>query len=460
MAKQKTIKNEVSYSGIGLHTGNTVTITLKPAPANTGVVFLRTDLPGMPAIKADLANVISTVRGTTVGMDEKISVHTIEHLLAVLFVFGIDNIKIEINSNEPPVADGSAKYFVELIKKAQPVDLQEEKKVIRLSNPVIYRNGDVLYVANPSNRLVMSCTVVYDHPMLKTQHFETVITPELFEKEIASARTYCFDYEIETLKQHGLAKGGSLDNAIVVGEKKIHTELRFPDEFVRHKMLDILGDLSLIGYYENIEIIALKCGHKNNIAFAKKILAAVSAQKQSKVTSTVDVEPVTSASKTAISPTVWQLPEGKEIDINGIKATIPHRYPFLFIDRVVIVEECRRAVGIKNVSVGEQFFQGHFPERPIMPGVLIVESLAQSACVLFLAKPELKNKKLAYFMSINNVKFRKPVIPGDILYLDVEVVKARQTTGIIKGCAYVEGKPVTEAEFTFVLVDKPEEKSI
>jgi UDP-3-O-[3-hydroxymyristoyl] N-acetylglucosamine deacetylase/3-hydroxyacyl-[acyl-carrier-protein] dehydratase len=187
-----------------------------------------------------------------------------------------------------------------------------------------------------------------------------------------------------------------------------------------------------------MEITAVKCGHKNNIEFAKKIAAAKN-----------------TAQRAEPEKLLWQIPDGKMIDINEIKATVPHRYPFLFIDEVILVEEVKRAVGIKNVTAGEPFFQGHFPEQPIMPGVLIVEALAQTACVLFLSKPELKSKKLAYFMSINNVKFRKPVFPGDVLYLDVEVLKAKQTTGIIQGCAFVDGKPTTEAEFTFVLVDKP-----
>ncbi|PKM93006.1 MAG: 3-hydroxyacyl-[acyl-carrier-protein] dehydratase FabZ [Elusimicrobia bacterium HGW-Elusimicrobia-4] len=259
-----------------------------------------------------------------------------------------------------------------------------------------------------------------------------------FEKEIAPARTFCFDYEIEALKNKGLAKGGSLENAIVIGAKKILTSLRFEDEFVRHKILDLIGDISLLGSPLKMEITAVKCGHKNNIEFAKKIASSEN-----------------TAQRAEPEKLLWQIPDGKIIDINEIKATIPHRFPFLFIDKVILVEEVKRAVGIKNVSAGEPFFQGHFPEQAIMPGVLIIEALAQTACVLLLSKPELKSKKLAYFMSINNVKFRRPVFPGDTLYLDIEVLKAKQTTGIIRGCAFVDGKPTTEAEFTFVLVDKP-----
>ncbi|MFH0948359.1 MAG: UDP-3-O-acyl-N-acetylglucosamine deacetylase [Elusimicrobiota bacterium] len=438
MGRQKTISKEVFYSGIGLHTGNNVSIKLKPATENTGIIFVRTDLPDNPKVKADISNVLTTVRGTTLGLDEKTSVHTVEHLLATLFAFDIDNLTVEMDSNEPPIADGSALPFVELIKKAGTTELSAEKKCFNLLAPVVYKNGDVLITAIPSDKFHISCTIFYNHPLLSTQFLSLDITQEIFEKEIAPARTFCFDYEIEALKNKGLAKGGSLENAVVIGEKKIFTKLRFEDEFVRHKILDLIGDISLLGSSLNkMEIFAIKCGHKNNVEFAKKILEGMQT-------------PVAASQKP-----LWQIPDGKIIDINEIKATIPHRYPFLFIDKVILVEEVKRAVGIKNVSIGEPFFQGHFPEQPIMPGVLIVEALAQTACVLFLSKPELKNKKLAYFMSINNVKFRKPVFPGDVLYLDVNVVKAKQTTGIIRGCAFVEGKPVTEAEFTFVLVDKP-----
>ncbi|MEW6558063.1 MAG: UDP-3-O-acyl-N-acetylglucosamine deacetylase [Elusimicrobiota bacterium] len=436
MEKQKTILQEVSYSGIGLHTGNNVLIKLKPATENTGIVFVRCDLPDNPKIKADISNVLTTVRGTTVGLDEKISVHTVEHLLATLFAFGIDNLIIEMNANEPPIGDGSAMSFVELIKKAGITQLSADKKILDILTPVVYKNEDVLITATPSDKLHITCTIIYDHPLLKTQFLALNITPEIFEKEIAPARTFCFDYEIEALKNKGLAKGGTLENAVVVGAKKIHTKLRFENEFVRHKILDLLGDISLLGDILKMDIITVKCGHKNNIAFAKKIAESLDGKK-------------------SIEKSHWTIPEGKVLDIDEIKTIIPHRFPFLFIDKVIFVEPEKRAVGIKNVSAGEPFFQGHFPEKPIMPGVLIVEALAQTSCVLFLSKPELKNKKLAYFMSINNVKFRKPVLPGDILYLDIEVVKAKQVTGVVKGCAYVDGKVVTEAEFTFMLVDKP-----
>ncbi|PIU83861.1 MAG: 3-hydroxyacyl-[acyl-carrier-protein] dehydratase FabZ [Elusimicrobia bacterium CG06_land_8_20_14_3_00_38_11] len=439
MGKQKTISKEVSYSGTGLHTGNNVSIKLKPATENMGIIFVRCDLPDNPKIKADISNVLTTVRGTTVGLDEKTSVHTVEHLLAALFAFGIDNLIIEMNSNEPPIADGSALPFVELIKKAGIIELQNEKKCFNLSETVVYKNDDVLITASPSNRFHISCTIIYNHPLLKNQFLSLDITPEIFEKEIAPARTFCFDYEIEALKNKGLAKGGSLENAVVIGAKKILTKLRFEDEFVRHKILDLIGDISLLESSLKMDVTAVKCGHKNNVEFAKKLI------------STQNVQSLASAK----SSSLWQIPDGKMIDINEIKATIPHRFPFLFVDKVILVEEVKRAVGIKNVSAGEPFFQGHFPEQAIMPGVLIIEALAQTACVLLLSKPELKSKKLAYFMSINNVKFRKPVFPGDTLYLDVEVLKAKQTRGIVRGCAFVDGKPVTEAEFSFVLVDKP-----
>lgn len=441
MSKQKTISKEISYSGKGLHTGNNVSIKLKPAAQNTGIIFIRTDLPEKPHIKADISNVLTTIRGTTVGLDEKTCVHTTEHLLAALFVFGIDNLFVEINSNEPPIADGSSMPFVKLIKKAGISELPADKKELAITAPVDYKNGDVSISAIPSDKLHISCTVVYNHPLLKTHSLNIDITPETFEKEIAPARTYCFDYEIEALKNKGLAKGGSLENAVVISEKKIHSELRYEDEFVRHKILDLLGDISLVGASLKMDITAVKCGHKSNIEFAKMVAAHVNV-------------PVPGSRDNLQKKTLWSLPSGQIKNIDDIKATIPHRDPFLFLDKVIIVTEEKRAVGIKNLTGSEPFFKGHFPEKPIMPGVLIVEALAQTACVLFLAKPELKNK-LAYFMSINNIKFRKPVLPGNTLYLDIEVIKAKQKTGMAKGCAYVGGNPVAEAEFTFIVVDKP-----
>ncbi|MFC1567092.1 UDP-3-O-acyl-N-acetylglucosamine deacetylase [bacterium] len=438
MAKQKTIKNEVSYTGIGLHTGNKTEITFKPAPINTGIKFIRTDIEGRPEIEADIKNVTSVLRGTTISKGD-IKIHTVEHLMATLCAMGIDNIFVELDKNEPPVGDGSCQHFVEVLKKAEIVEQSAEKEYLEITAPVEYNNNNVQLIGLPCDKFRISCTINYNHPILKTQYFTIEINEETFVNEIAKARTFCFEHEIDELKKQGLAKGGSLENAIVIGDENIHNkELRFQDEFVRHKILDLIGDLYLIGKPIKGHIIAARCGHSANIEFTRKVLELTKKTSYQNDVSKYDYN---------------KLPQGRQLDINEIKNTIPHRYPFLFIDKVIITEEEKRAVGFKNLTANEDFFNGHFPERPIMPGVIIVEAMAQTSCVLFLSRPDL-NDKLAFFMGINEVKFRKPVVPGDKLRLDVEVIRARARGGKVSGKAYVESNLVAEAEFMFSLVDK------
>lgn len=431
--RQKTIKSSVKISGIGLHTGLDTVVLFEPAPANTGVVFIRDDLPGKPKIPALLKNVVHSIRGTTVGLNENIRVHTIEHILATLLALEIDNVFVHLDGSEPPILDGSAKIYGEALLKAKIVEQAEPKKYIRLTEKVEYVSGDTKIVALPADKLKVYCKIDYQHPMLGKQEINLEITPEIFIQQIAPSRTFCFDYEIEHLRNKGLAKGGSLENAIVIGADRIHNQegsLRFPDEFVRHKLLDLLGDIYLLGRPLKAEITAEKCGHKHNINFARMI------------------EKISNSEGTMTSEIINQ-----ELDINAIRKVIPHRYPFLLVDRVKILEPEKKAVGYKYVTANENFFQGHFPERPIMPGVLIVEAMAQTACVLFLSRPDLSGK-MAYFMSIDGVKFRKPVEPGSVLELQVEVVHARERMGKVAGKAFVNSQLVSEANFSFVLVEK------
>lgn len=429
--KQKTITKEISYTGISLHTGNLSTVVFKPAPVNSGIKFIRVDLPDKPIIEMNCKNVLGVIRGTTLG-NEDVRIHTTEHLLATFYGLGIDNLIIEINTNEPPVADGSVLPFVQILEKAGLIEQEAEKRYFTLLQPLHYVQDETELIAFPSENLRISCTIDYHHPMLKSQYASLLITTETFKKELSSARTFCFDYEIESLKKKGLAKGGSLDNAVVIGMDRIHNKeksLRFADEFVRHKILDLLGDLYLLGGPLKAEIVAIRCGHSHNIAFTKLLTETLQTKKIN-------------------FPQV----EGQTLNHEEIKKVIPHRYPFLFLDQVTITNQMK-AVGYKHLTGKEDFFQGHFPGRPIMPGVLVVEAMAQTSCVLFLAHPE-RSGKLAYFMSINDAKFRQPVYPGDLLELQIEVLRAREKGGKVKGNAYVNGRLVAEAEFMFYLVNK------
>ncbi|MDI6642136.1 MAG: UDP-3-O-acyl-N-acetylglucosamine deacetylase, partial [Elusimicrobiota bacterium] len=376
MDYQRTIKNEISASGIGLHTANLTKITFKPAPINSGIRFVRTDLKDKPEIIALYQNVLGVIRGTTIGLNKEIVVYTVEHLLSALFAFGIDNLIVELDNNEPPVFDGSAKRFVEMIKEAGIIEQEAEKKFIVLREPIKYfvadKTNTVEITAYPSAEFKVDYSIVYEHPLVGKQQIGLTLTPENFETEISSARTFCFDYEIEALKKIGLAKGGGLENTIVIGVDRIYSteKLRYEDEFVRHKLLDLIGDLALLGRQIKAHIVVSRSGHKHNINFIKKIVNKISI---------LNHEPCSNLQR-------------GELGIEEIKKIIPHREPFLLIDKVIIIEPEKSAIGYKHLTGLEDFFRGHFPGNPIMPGVLIIEALAQTACVLFLSRPDLSDK--------------------------------------------------------------------
>lgn len=434
MENQRTIAKEVSFSGIALHTGNETNIVFKPAPPNAGIKFVRVDLPGKPVINAHIENIADVIRGTNIKGGET-KIYTVEHLLAALLGLGIDNVIIEMNANEPPVGDGSAMQFLTAIKSAGLNVQDAPRRVCSLKETIwVTENGSTI-VALPSDKMTVSCTISFNHPEVRAQYITLSIDETVFEKEIAPARTFCFYHEVEQLMDHGLIKGGSLDNAVVIGDDAIFSKekLRFKDEFVRHKILDLLGDLSLVGVPLKAHIIAIKPGHNLNIRMAKKIYESV-IKKEEEMRSFVPI---------GTDPA---------LDVGQIMKILPHRYPFLLVDRIIDMTD-NSAVGIKNVTINEPFFNGHFPGRPVMPGVLIIEAIAQVGGVLMLKKSE-NARKLAYFMSMENVKFRKVVLPGDQLRLTVELVKARTKTGKVHGEAYVGNDLVAEADLMFSLVDK------
>lgn len=424
--KQRTIAKETSFEGIGLHTGITVSIKFAPAPENHGIVFVRTDLPENPQIPASIDNVTDVFRGTTIGTGE-IKIHTVEHVLCALAGLGITNVLILMSAKEPPAADGSALPFVTLLEEAGIVDQEAKTTSYAITEPVQLVDGAKQLIAMPSDKFMISFTIDYDNPVIGTQYAQFVITPETFRKEIMYARTFGFTREVEELRKQGLALGGDLTNAIVVGDDGILNEgLRSADEFVRHKVLDLVGDLFLTGLSLKGHFIAIKSGHALNVQMASLLKKRYLEQKSPKST----------------------------MDIMKILRVLPHRYPFLLVDRITEIREGKGAVGIKNVTINEHFFTGHFPTQPVMPGVLIVEALAQVAGVFMLNKKENRGK-LPFFTGIDNFRFRKPVGPGDILVLEIEMGKIKGNIGKVSGKVTVGDRLVAEGDLMFSLVDAP-----
>jgi UDP-3-O-[3-hydroxymyristoyl] N-acetylglucosamine deacetylase/3-hydroxyacyl-[acyl-carrier-protein] dehydratase len=457
-----SIASEISYTGIGLHTGEITTIRFKPAGKDEGIVFIRVDLPDKPEIPADIDHVVDISRGTTIGI-KNATVGTIEHVLSAIKGLNIDNIRIEIDGPEAPVADGSPIVFLNLIKQAGIVQQDSERIFFELDSPISFSaeedNVDIVIV--PSNELKVTFMIDYKHPYLGTQ-YTWLPSMDYYEKEFAGARTFCFINEVLYLKKVGLIKGGSLENALVIGEPNMSEEelkhlqdifgyhkpvtvskegilnshpLRYHNEFVRHKVCDLLGDIALLGMPIKGHILAARSGHKTNVELVKKLRQI---QKKNELQQ------------------IYQKQKKKNLvfDINAIMSIIPHRYPFLLVDKITEFTPGERLVGMKNVTINEPFFQGHFPGHPIMPGVLIIEGMAQAGGIMLLNQLENPQNYVAYFASIDNVKFRKPVLPGDTLRYELTVISLKRSLAKMHGETFVDGEKVAEGDFLAMIQER------
>jgi UDP-3-O-[3-hydroxymyristoyl] N-acetylglucosamine deacetylase / 3-hydroxyacyl-[acyl-carrier-protein] dehydratase len=435
---QRTIETEVTFKGVGLHTARNVSVTFKPAGANTGINFIRVDVPGRPVIRATLENLLSS----SVGMrrsslcKDGAHIHTIEHLMATLSGVGIDNLYIEIDGEELPGLDGSGAKFLELLTKAGIKQQDKPRDYYVAKEPIFIEEEGAYIMVLPAADFRITYTLSYQHPLLKAQFLDIALDDQAFRTEIAPARTFCLEEEAEALQKQGIGQGANYENTLVLGQSGvIKNKLRFEDEFVRHKILDLLGDLYILGQPLKGHVLAVKSGHSLNL----KLVRRLDLQRQRSSSAGIRVG--------------YQPKEGEVLDINMIKKILPHREPFLFVDKILSLEMGKHAVGIKNVTINDYFFKGHFPEKPVMPGVLIVEAMAQVGGVMMLA-PQENQGKLAFFMAMENVKFRKTVVPGDQLVLDITAGKIKSKTGQVHGKALVEGKIVAEADLMFVLVEE------
>ena len=444
--KQKTLANEAVLKGVGLHTGKFVTLTFRPAEPDTGFVFVRTHSEGQPQVEADAQYVVSTARGTT--FEKKgVKVHTTEHVLAALVGMDIDNCYIEIDNAEPPIMDGSSRFFVEAIESAGIVEQDKDREYYRIKE----------ITAIPADEYQVTAMVDFGTKVLGTQN-ATLTSIKNFKQDISQARTFCFLHELEQLLEAGLVKGGDLDNAIVYVDKEItpetkeklckafnrddvsirpngildHLTLHYPNEAARHKLLDVVGDLALVGKKLKAKIIATKPGHHTNTNFAKKLSKQIKLAQRNKVPEfDLTAEPV--------------------YDINDIMKLLPHRPPCLLIDKV-ISESATGLIGVKNVTMNEPFFVGHFPKEPVMPGVLQIEAMAQLGGLLILGELENPQDYSTYFMKIESAKFKRKIIPGDTLVFKLELVEPiRRGIVHMEGIGYVNNQSAVEAEMMAVI---------
>jgi len=421
---------------VGVNSGAEITVRLRPAAVGTGIRFVRVDLPGKPEIPATPEFATSRLRRTALRKGDPqtggAEVQLVEHILAALHGMRVDNVVIETNGVEMPVGDGSANIYVDALEEANILEQDRPRREVVITEPISFAARDASLVALPcENGLKVSFTLDY-RPTIRPQHASWDITPDTFRDELGPARTFCLEEEIEELRSRNLGKGATYLNTLVIGRSGvIQNTLRYDDEPCRHKIMDIVGDLCLAGVDVNAHVIGIKSGHALNVRLAERIRRIILDRAQ---------------------PT-----KAPVLDVRAIQRVLPHRYPLLLVDRLVELTDDRRAVGIKNVTINEEFFQGHWPDQPIMPGVLQIEAMAQVGGLMF-SKRCAETHKLAVLLSIDNVKFRRTVVPGDQLIIDIEASRLRARTAQVHGRAMVGGEVACEADITYMLVDKPHEE--
>ena len=423
---QHTIAGEFELAGIGIHGGESASLRARPASERSGITFKRTDLSGAPEVPALLDYVTGTELSTNLGADD-VHIATVEHVLAALAAFEVDNALLEVNGPEVPILDGSFSPWLDALGRVGRCRQPSPAKVIEVREPITSRDGcRASYTALPHEGLRISATIDFEHAVIGRQFGDFKLGPEAFRNEIACARTFGFKEDAPQLHARGFAAGASLENTVVLDEKKVMNDrLRYPDEFLRHKVGDMVGDLSLLGSRLRGHVVAECPSHRGNVALAREIRERHERAQRRRL-----------------------------IDVRRIMNYLPHRYPMLLVDRIVEFEPLKRIVGLKNVTINEPFFRGHFPGHPVMPGVLVVEAMAQVGGLLLMDSVDNPEGKVVYFMSLNNVKWRRPVTPGDQIFFEMEVVKIRRQACKMKGKGRVDGRVVAEAEMTARIVEK------